>query len=231
MANPLEGPRVGNRNRQTLRNNASKSAYPGGYQAPVSSAGAVGYGDQLAAARYQYLSQLAALKAQRPQIAQQFGVAVTDARSAAVGNMAGAVGNALDRGVVGSSQDLANRSGVIAERQRAIADAQAQRATAKLGLAQQAMGLRGDYYNQLASIQNAMAQEQMANTIMAFQNDQFDAMQQNYQQVLQALRDQKSGRAPRTRRGVGAPQVVLPVMPFGGQYSGKALPPGGRLGA
>lgn len=204
MTNPMGGPPVGNRRRQTLRNNASKTNYPNGYQAPVSSASAVGYGDQLAAARFQYLQQLAALKAQRPQIGQQYGLAVTDARTAAVSNMASTVGQALDRGVTGSSADLQNRAGVIAERQRAIANAQAERASAKLGLAQQAIGLRGDYYTTIAGIQNAMAQEQMANTIMAFQNDQFDAMNQNYANILAALRAQKRGDRPRQRRGAGS---------------------------
>jgi hypothetical protein len=209
MTNPLgnTGPRAGQgsgRFRDTLANNASKRAYPNGYQAPVSSASAVGYGDQLAGARYQYLSQLAALKAQRPLIGQQYGLAVTDARTGAVANMAATEANALERGVTSSSSDLQARAGVIAARQRAIADAEAQRATARLGLAQQAMGLRGEYYNSVSSIQNAMAQEQMANTIMAFQNDSFDAMSQNYQDVLAAIRDAKYGNAPRNRRGVPA---------------------------
>lgn len=195
------GPRPGNnnRNRNTNVNNASK--YPNGYQAPVSSASAVQYGDQLAMARMQYLQQLAALKAQRSQIGQQYGMAVTDARGAAIGNMVGAEANALERGVVGSSSDLSARAGVIADRQRAIAEAQAARISGRLGLAQQAIGVRGDYYSQLSSIQNAMAQEQMANTINAFGNDSFDALQQNYQDVLAQLRNQKSGRNPRRRRG------------------------------
>lgn len=202
MTNPLagNGPKTGNRNRNTVVNNYSKST--GGYQAPISSASAVGYGDQLAAQRMQYLQQLAALKSERGLVNQQFGVAVSDARSAAVGNMAATEGQALERGVTSSSADLAARAGVIAERQRAIADAAATRTSARLGLANQAIGIRGDYYTGVAGIQNAMAQEQMANTIMAFQNDQFDAIQQSYADVIAALQNQKRGNAPRQRRGV-----------------------------
>jgi hypothetical protein len=197
------GPRPGNearRSRQTLVNRASKNQYPGGYQAPISSASAVGYGDQLAQARYGYLQQLAALKQQRAQAGVTARIGRADARSAAVSGMAGAVGSALDRGVVGSSADLSGRAGVLADRQRALAEIEAQRAQERLDVGYQALGARNDYYGQMSSIQNAMAQEQMANSIYAFQNDQFDAMLRTLSQV----RDQKSGRAPRRRVGLSA---------------------------
>lgn len=214
MTNPLagvNGPRAGRgsgRQRNTLVNNASKATTPTGptttsYQAPLSSSSQVQYGSQLAQARYDYLSQLAALKAQRAQVGAQFGVAAQDARSAAIGNMAAAEGGAQDRGLLGSSLDLSGRAGVIADRQRAIADAQSQRAAGRLDLAQQGIGVRSGYYTQVAGIQNAIAQEQMYNGIQAFQNDTFDAMQQNYQDILQAILDRKRGRTPIQRNGLG----------------------------
>lgn len=222
------GPRAGRttgRARNTLVNNASKATkpspgkfpgLPGGYQAPVSSAGAVGYGDQLAAARYQYLTQLAALKSQRGLYNQQYRTSVADARSVVPGQLASVQQGATDRGVLGSSAQLSDEAGVLAARTRAIADAKSQRVAQRLDNRMQQLGAQGSYYGQVSSINNAIAQEQAANTIMAFQQDQFDAMQQNYQStyqnILQSLKDQKSGRVPRQRNGTRRPGQTPPII-------------------
>jgi hypothetical protein len=127
--------------------------------------------------------------------------------------------------VTGSSSDLAARAGVIASRQRSLADIEAQRAQARLGIGFEALGARNDYYGQVSSIQNAMAQEQMANTISAFQADQFDA-------IIQAIRNQKTGRTPRTRRGTGTGGGRGPFRPGMAYYDGApaATPPPFRPG-
>lgn len=198
-----QGPRNGNearRSRNTVVNNASK--YRHGYRAPVSSAGAIGYGDQLAAARWSYLSQLAALKAEKGAIRGDYRLGVAQARSDAVSGMAGAVNNALDRGLFNSSIDLGARSGVIGQRAADIAAAKSAKAQGLLGLQRERMGLQGQYYQSVAGIQNQISQEELAQTIAAFQNDSFDANNFNYRDILAAIKARKGGYSPGSRRGV-----------------------------
>lgn len=198
------GPTNGNdarRSRNTLVNNASKAGYT------VSSAGAVGYGDQLAAARYQYLSQLAALKAQGGLIRSQKLQDIAAARAAAPGNIAAVEQYNTERGMLGSSVDVQGRAGAVAQMTGDIASAKAAAAAGRLGLKSGRLDAQGNYYQTVSGIQNAMAQEQMANGINAFGNDQYDALVQHYRDVIAQLRDQASGRTPRHRKGVPTPPV------------------------
>lgn len=195
------GPRNGNdsrRNRNTLVNNASR-----GYQAPASSGAVISAGDQMAAARYQYLSQLAALQAARGGLRQDFITGRADARAAMPGQLAGIEQDATERGVLGSSAELQNRAGVVADTRSQIAALQAAKAQGILGLQSQKLGAQGEYYSSLASIQNSLAQDQWANSISAYSNDSFDAVQQNYQDIIRRLRARKRGDTTTTRAGAG----------------------------
>lgn len=199
------GPRPGNearRSRNTVVNGASKSNYPGGYRAPISSASAVTTGNDLAQARYGYLTQLAALRAQKPVIGQQFALARQSAKDNAIAGMAGSVNSALDRGIVGSSIDAGARAGVLAQRASDVSTAEADRAAALQNLKLQQVGAGNEYYSNLSNIQNTISQEEMANTISAFANNQFDAKNLNYRDILAAIRDQKTGNTPRARTGL-----------------------------
>ena len=111
------GPRAGRgrgRNRNSVVNNASK--------APVVSPGsAVNYGAQTANLQLVLAQRLAAMKAQAGLIRSDFLTAKAGARAEAVSGMASQVNTALDRGILGSSTDLAGRASVDAARAAAVA--------------------------------------------------------------------------------------------------------------
>lgn len=202
-AGPNGGPPVGNnrRDRNTVVNNASHGATGQGYQAPVSSASAVQYGNDLAAARYQYLAQLAALRMQKPLIRQDYRQGMLNARQAGIAGVGAAESAGIASGMLGSSADLAARAGAVGQMTADQAAAMQGYNQARLGLGGQLIDNRSQYFQTLAGINNAMGQEQMANTINAFGDNSFGNYG-SYQDYLKRIRDQKLGIAPRTRQGV-----------------------------
>ena len=154
------GPRMGRvtgRFRNTLINNASKSSIPA---PPVSPSSAVAYGQQLAQAANTLYARLAALRAQKGLIQGQFRVDRAQARANAIANMASTVNQALDRGIVGSSIDLAARSGVLAQRSAEVQAALQARLQGLLGLRAERLAAFNEYLNQLYAIQAAKAAQQ-----------------------------------------------------------------------
>jgi hypothetical protein len=173
VAHP-NGPRAGHgtgRNRNTTVNNASHGS-AGGPPAPVSPGSAVNYAGQMAQTQLNYFQQLAAIKAQGGQLRADFAMSKAQAQQAAIANMAHTEAGALDRGIVNSSIDLGQRTGVIAERTTAIQAAIAARQAGRLGLKTARLNAGNDYYTQMFQIQAAKAAEQAQNAADALKQDQ-----------------------------------------------------------
>lgn len=207
------GPRAGmgsGRSRNTLVNLAGKksnSAMPGGFIPAVSPGSALGYGAQTAQARYDYLAQLAALRAQRGMVVGNFQQARAGLKEQRLSDVSDAANAAAERGIVGSSVDMAGRASAHTTFAEGLATARSDRAQSLLSLAQQRLGVNSGYFRSLADIAAARRAEQAEMTAQMFQQDQYDAVQQNYGQVfrqlLSQIQDQKSGRIVRKRVGLG----------------------------
>lgn len=216
---PRPGGQAGGRRRNTGRNLYSKSgraSLPGtvglpGVVAPVSPSSALGFGDQLASAQYDYLAQLAALRQKRAALIGDFGVAKADARSQRIQDVTDVESNALQRGIVGSSADLAGRAGTVTDEAAAVAAARENKNLGLLDLGTQRIDASNALYSTMTSIESQRALERAMNTIGQFQDNLFqDPNAAGYQdilkQLLSAIQDGKAGRGPtRTRRGLGTP--------------------------
>jgi len=199
------GPPNGNgrRKRDTLSNGASKSNYPNGYQAPVSQGSSSNAAAQLAQNRYNYLSQLAALRQQvamgRADKVQQFAAS----RTQRISDTADVANAAADRGLTGSSIEYQGRAGAISAEAQSRQAALAQLAQTRLGAQVGALDARNSYFSTNAQIAAAQAAERQANSITDFANNSFDANNLSWQDLRDRIRNMKTGDEPRQRQGVG----------------------------
>lgn len=163
-----KGPSVGNRNRNTVRNNLSKATPP----APLLGPGAtLGYGTQAAGATTSLYERLAAIKAQKGLIKAQAIQGRADAKAAGIAGVTGAVNNALDRGILNSSIDYAGRTAALADKERMMQDVIAQKSAGLLGLGTERISAFNDFYNTMFGIQADKAAAQSEQSISAFLND------------------------------------------------------------
>lgn len=163
-----KGPRVGNRNRNSVRNNLSKATPP----APLVGPGAtLGYGQQSASATTSLYERLAAIKAQKGLVKAQAIQGRADAKAAGIAGVSDAVNSALDRGILRSSVDYAGRTGALAEKERMMQDVIAQKSAGMLGLGQERIAAFNDFYNTQFGIQSQRAADQSEASIQAFMND------------------------------------------------------------
>jgi len=197
---PRPTPRTG-RNRNTVANNASRVPPP-----PVTPGSAISFGNQEATARYGYLAQLAALRANRAQIVNQFQGGLADARAQRQQGFVDTVDSNIERGLLGSSGDLKQREGVVGAFQSTKAGLLNDKVGGLLGLQQQRIGATVDYYRSLSDIASQRRVEQMAEAQKNFENDLYNSSQMSYgsayRDALAYFRAQREGSAPRRRSGV-----------------------------
>lgn len=170
------GPKAGNgnRNRNTLRNNASKtSGYPG--IPPLSPSGTVEFAEKLATLRGDYLTQLAQLRMDSRGARAQYRLDKANVLDARRTDLAAAANDAIERGVFGSSADIEARAGIRAEAVRALAEARSAR-NARVQAARQGKLLANNNYNTsvLATLADKRAAQAEA-AAQSFQNDEFDS--------------------------------------------------------
>lgn len=207
--------RTTGRSRDTVVNNASK-APPA---PPVSPASAANLGDQMAQGTYQYLQQLALLKQQLGMAKVDRADAMAAARAQRVTGMAGAVNQALESNMVGSSIDLAARAGVVAQQtadqQAALRSFQAASASTQ----QDQLNAAAQYSQLQASIANARAAERMA----ALQEAYYKGL---YDPAVEA-RAARTGERPRSRNGTQNPPASTAVSTAERyqQYIAAGVPP------
>ena len=204
MAQP-NGPRAARttgRQRNSLINNASHQGAAAG--PPLLSPGqTTAFGMQLANAELSLSQRLALIKAQKGVIGAQFKMDRAGVRADRISGMASAVNSSLDRGILNSSIDYSNRSGVEAEAARGLAEAQMAKIQGKLGLRGDRIQAFNEYYTtqyQVAS-QQAAAEAEAAN--QAFIND-----------LVMRLGDESgggNGRAGRDPRGQKPPYADTAV--------------------
>ncbi len=165
------GPRAGRnrgRFRNTLLNNASKAPVPPPLVSPSS---ATAYGGQLATLQSTLAARLAALRAQKGLIQGQFRMERAAVRSEQVAGMASAVNQALERGIVGSSIDAAQRIGVEAQAATGISAAIQARVQGLLGLRASRIEAANEYYTGIYDVQARKAAEQAELATQALMND------------------------------------------------------------
>jgi hypothetical protein len=196
------GPKMGNSNRKrnTLRNLASK-------RLPVtipnlSPGSAIGYAGQVAGLEQSLYARLAAIRAQAAAARGQFQADRSNIQAQAVDAMAGTVNAALDRGLIGSSIDLEGRAAVEAQRAAALVQARLQRSQALAGLRVEGIQATNDYYTGLLQVLAQKRAEQAQMAAQDFQQNVYDAMQQNYQQLYRQVLQRLSSRG--RRAGIGA---------------------------
>lgn len=191
---PRQGPtRPGGRARNTAMNARSKATPP-----PLPPGQADAFTQQLVALQSKYGAAVAGTKAALGTARGAFRSALGDIRANQIAGAAGAEGDALARGIVGSSSDLGARGAVIAEAAGAKVDALATRdaamTDARLGL----MTAQSDYQLGAAGVASAQAAAQSELANQRFENDMYDAQQtrfrQLYERILAQLLDR--GKSP-----------------------------------
>lgn len=165
------GPKVGNRNRNTLVNNASKASPPA---PPVSPQNAVQYGGQLAQLQYSLAQRLAALRAQKGLVQGQFAMDRAGAKALGISEMAAAVNNSLDRGLLNSSIDYAGRTDALAAKETAMQQALQTKLQGLLGIRTERLDAVNQYYAGLFEVQAAKAAERADLANQAFLQGLFD---------------------------------------------------------
>ncbi len=178
MAYTLNGPRAGQgtgRFRRTLANNSSKQR-PATTGAPVppppvDPSSAVAYGGQLAQLQLGLGARLAELRAQRGLVQGQFRQDKADIRAGRISGIAGAVGGAIESGILGGSADLEQRVGVEATAAAQMQQAIQAKVQGILGIKLGRIQATNDYYTGVYQIQAAKAAQQAELANQAFLND------------------------------------------------------------
>jgi hypothetical protein len=223
----VEGPSLpglgkhGGRMRNTFANVLSKNKVDytnkGGAQAlpSLSPASTANYYGQLAGLYAGYQSQITALRNQRVGLRADFHEAVTGARGEKLAGLAAVENQSIERGVLGSSADLQERSDVrgTAEAQIRAAERARLEGVAANRLSQQQAGL--DYYmgaqgleaQKLAEQQQLLAQQLQQNSIISGQESQMDVLKAIYE----SLSGGGGGRGPGGGGGPVPPSTGLPI--------------------
>lgn len=203
------GPTVGNRNRNTTVNAASKAGP--GTPPPVAPSSAMNYAAAAAASRMRLAAALGQLKQERGMVAAQYRVAKGQAFQQRVADTAAAEADALDRGGVGSSVDVQGRAAAVAAQGDAQVAARMDRNSAIMELRRQAMLAKNQYSSELQDLASQRAAEQLQISLAEYEANTLANTQQNYQaaydralQKLLAGRNAKRDRARLQRRGYQA---------------------------
>lgn len=200
MAYTENGPRPGSRRgraRNTLANNASK-ATPA---PPVPVGTALDTGVQMANLQNILAQQLAATQAQKGAIQGQFRMDRAAVKANKIAGMASAVNSSLERGIIGSSIDVAGRVGVEAEAAAGLQGALQAKVQGLLGLRSDRISALNDYYSGVFNVEAARAQAQAEAATQAFIEDL--VMRMNDEQTPN-MRD-RGTPGPRDARRPGGP--------------------------
>lgn len=189
MAYTLNGPRAGRgvgRSRFTLVNNASKkkNPYPGNTASartpvnsgavpppPVDPSSAVAYGGQLASLQLTLGARLAELRAQRGFVQGQFRMDRAGIRANRISGIAGAVGGAIESGILGGSADLEQRVGVESDAAAQMQAAIQAKLQGILGIKMGRIQATNEYYTGVYQVQAAKAAQQAELANQAFLQD------------------------------------------------------------
>jgi hypothetical protein len=233
-------PRAGSgtgRFRNTLANNASKSTFPMPVVSPQS---AVGYGSQMGALQQGLFESLAALQAKKAEV---MGTAKMGRADVKAGRIAGAVSteaDALGRGMVGSSADLAARSGNVADAAKAAALVVQQKTSGLLGLQQERIGALNTYHTgvfdllaQKQAEKAAMAQQAfLEDAVMRLGDEQSaraDALRAKLAEARAATAAAKQAMAPNQYAGTAASAFTQPGSSPGGAFPDRFNGHTGRI--
>lgn len=219
------GPKAGNRNRDTVVNNNSKSGVPA---PPVSSQSAVNYAAQQAQLRMQLAATLANLRSQAGVTRGQYVSTLGDIKAQRIADTAAAEGSALQSGTVGSSADLQNRAAAVTAAAGQRVDARMQRNLALIQLRQQGVQARTDYVQgvqgiaaQAAAEQAALANNELTNNLLASQSHYNELFKKFLEQYRQTGRKRPPVGAP----GLPTPQNQIDRQGYElGPYNGQAQP-------
>jgi len=135
---------------------------PGIFVPPVGPQSSVAYSGQLAMLQATLAERLAAIRAGKGLIQGQFRMDRAAARTLGIEGVSGAVNQALDRGIIGSSTDLEQRAAALAAKQQALQQAQQQKLMGLLGLRQDRISAMNEYFSGIFGVQAAKAAEQAA---------------------------------------------------------------------
>lgn len=163
------GPRAGHttgRNRNSLVNNASHGAQVG--VPVVSPSSALSYGQQIADATQAKYAVLANIAQSKAALRSDWRTGMADVKLARKEGQVAAEGDALGRGIVGSSSDLASRSSVDSQSARAALDVMRTKSTGMLSLQQDRLTAQQTYLQQLYAVLAAKAAEQSGMAVDAF---------------------------------------------------------------
>jgi len=230
----------GGRMRNTLANVLSKNKIdyqnPGGAQAlpSLDPASEANYYQQLGNLYAQYQTTLSGLKLQRVGLRAGFAANRAGIRAQKVEELAGVENQAIERGILGSSAELQQRTGV---RAAAAANIAAERNALTQGIAQTRLAAQqaGIDYQQgataleaqkLAQQQQLLAQQLEQNLIISGQEAQMDAMRAIYEAIAGNIAGggggRQGGRGGRLRRALGGAGTVAPDVFVSGATSGGA---------
>jgi general stress protein YciG len=200
--------KFGGRMRNTMGNllshNQTNYKNPGGAAAlpMLDPAATANYYNQLGGLYAEYQNQLQQLKLQRVGARAGFKSAIEQIKSDKVAGIAQAQGNAMERGVLGSSSDLSARAGVRGAAETARQQALMQRRLAVQGsyLQEQQAGI--SYYqnvqameaDKLAQQQALLAAQLEANAIQSGAEYSADTLREIYEAWMRQYRSPGSGR-------------------------------------
>lgn len=178
MAYQGNGPRAGRstgRANNTLVHNRSRLRAPSSAAnvppPPVSPSSAAAYGAQAAGLQLTLGAKLASLRAQRGILQGQFRMDKAQAKAAEIQGVTAAEGQAIDRGILGSSADLSARAGVKAQRAADVNAAIQQKVQGLLGIKLERINAANEFYTGMFDIQARKAAEQAELANQAFLQD------------------------------------------------------------
>jgi hypothetical protein len=187
----------------------------------------------MAALQSQYSQQLAAIKLQAGSVRSQRVAAFADIKANRVQGAVAAEGDALSRGIVGSSADLGARAGVVAEAAGARVDARTASGTALAQLRINQMQANSDYSMGIAGVMadKAAAQAELANSRYqaGLIGEAMSSFQDLYQAALKKLLARGKNPAGVDPRAGAAPTGRL-LRPYGAPFAGKVEPQGQYYG-
>jgi hypothetical protein len=233
-----------NRKRNTSTNLASKQSFPGTSAKGISGGGlptldpsaTANYYSQLQTLQTQLSTQLAALRQQRVGFRGESQVARADIRAQGVAAMSENVNASLERGMLGSSSDLAGRASVRAAVSSGITDVNRQLfqqlADSRIAAQQSALG----YEQGVQQVESAAIAQRMQLAAQQQQNQlqiQLAQMQAEAQDVANAAQLQMSQKQLRIARqqaqalqALANQGMTVPGQRTGGGAGGSQVPAG-----
>ena len=190
--------------------NANSKAGAGAYAA-LSAAQAQGIASQAAGLQDAYTQALMAIKQQRGIVKGQAIQARAAARDQAVSDMGATEGDALQRGIQGSSVAAINQEGVIQARNAALIQANSAQGDALAQLRLQKLGAQSALNTGLSNLQAQQAAQEAELQVQRYQNGLVDSAsryQELYQKALARIAALR-GKPPR-----GQSPAAVPPNPY-----------------